>query len=418
MNLNIEAVPFSQWLAQAATVAFMMAGFNTYDMHLWYQAFIVKRKAALIYRVALILIPVSIGLAMVYIGYVGTVESIGMVNIGLFVITMPLFDERISWLEYAIRATIVALVWLVPHAGVLSEPLPLFSGAIVLCLIGFIGRNPGKFRYHPILMVLVTATFGASFWLTVPWTTIGIAMDFHLLWQSMLMYVLVGVYVALHWTITHPTYQRQIRAAKLEADDHETNNQDYDHNQAHTDWLMQQSKQNHKPMMVAALDVDNFSVVNRERGHLAGNETLIEITDQLELVIDRTRLKPRPYIYRDSGEEFSLIFPDTEPEAAMKVVKQCLLVVRNHQFVVANQVIHVTISAGLAELSADDTTIDDLLKRADDNLRLSKKYGRDTLTYEGQSSSVETESEPLTYFAQPVIDVTDNSGTSSTSVEE
>lgn len=116
------------------------------------------------------------------------------------------------------------------------------------------------------------------------------------------------------------------------------------------------------------LDIDKFKDVNDTYGHLTGDEVLKEIS---------TRLNKSVRIYdipgRYGGEEFLVVLPDTNFEDTKSFAER----IRTHikEKPIAN--IKLTISLGITSMKADDESVDDIIKRADEGLYKAKNSGRD-----------------------------------------
>lgn len=71
----------------------------------------------------------------------------------------------------------------------------------------------------------------------------------------------------------------------------------------------------------------------------------------------------------------------------------------------------VTLSMGLTQARPTDHSIDDTYKRADDNLYLSKRTGRDTITVEGETVHSKGAHDLIamySYFTQGIMAVSDD----------
>lgn len=100
-------------------------------------------------------------------------------------------------------------------------------------------------------------------------------------------------------------------------------------------------------LAVVSADVDHFKTINDTRGHLAGDEVLTALVDGW-----KARLGPRDVVGRTGGDEFVLLLPDRDREAADRWVAE------------ARATSVAPWSAGLA-LSAPGDSARDLLDRAD-----------------------------------------------------
>ncbi len=119
---------------------------------------------------------------------------------------------------------------------------------------------------------------------------------------------------------------------------------------------------------VVMCDVDHFKRVNDTYGHDRGDRVLIELAARL-----RDNLRATDVAYRVGGEEFVLLLPGRDAEAAMRVAE------RVRRAVAAEPLagLPVTVSAGVVAAAADDEPLGDLLRRADAALYAAKAAGRD-----------------------------------------
>lgn len=166
--------------------------------------------------------------------------------------------------------------------------------------------------------------------------------------------------------------------------------------------LLTQAQHDNTSLIVAAIDVDHFGAINQSHGYLAGNIVLVAVVDRVQHVLKASGQKVR--LYRSGGEEFTLGFAGIEATQAAAIVAQCLAAVRAKAFDIDGQAVALTLSAGLSASRQEDASIDDVYKRADDNLRLSKKHGRDRMFGAGVAETAATTPKPakLRYFAQPI----------------
>jgi diguanylate cyclase (GGDEF)-like protein len=79
---------------------------------------------------------------------------------------------------------------------------------------------------------------------------------------------------------------------------------------------------------------------------------------------------------RLGGEEFGLILPETSLEHARVVAERIRSVLENSPTPMDSNLLHVTVSIGVAEAQPEDQTFDDLLRRADLLMYKAKEQGR------------------------------------------
>ena len=123
---------------------------------------------------------------------------------------------------------------------------------------------------------------------------------------------------------------------------------------------------------VAMLDLDHFKAVNDSYGHEVGDQLLRHFgTTCVEL------LRDSDLIGRVGGEEFAISFPHMSAAEALEAVERLREKVASIEISgPGNCIIHFTVSTGIAELSATDRNIDELLGRADHALYEAKHSGR------------------------------------------
>ncbi len=132
------------------------------------------------------------------------------------------------------------------------------------------------------------------------------------------------------------------------------------------------AQQTARPMSVALLDLDQFKKVNDSYGHDFGDEVLRGLVQ-----VARKMVRPADSIARMGGEEFMVLFPDTDAEAAQRVVQRLLQGFRNRRLLhqPTGQRVELSFSAGVAQCS-DGEDFGALYQRADSALRQAKQAGR------------------------------------------
>lgn len=126
------------------------------------------------------------------------------------------------------------------------------------------------------------------------------------------------------------------------------------------------------PLSISLIDIDHFKRFNDVHGHAAGDHVLTVVASTLS-----TKVRPTDLVARFGGEEFVLIFPDTDVERAAKVADRVRVAVEAQSFVMPDgtELPRVTISMGVTQL-AQGQSVPDLLKVADRALYAAKAAGR------------------------------------------
>ena len=131
-----------------------------------------------------------------------------------------------------------------------------------------------------------------------------------------------------------------------------------------------------KQGVLFVLDVDNFKKINDTMGHAFGDEVLRSLAVRLQSMFRATDI-----VGRTGGDEFMVFLKDirdiTMIEREGKKIEQFF-----HQFEVGEYVKYsVTASVGAAVFPGDGNTFEDLYKSADNALYVSKRHGKNQLTF-------------------------------------
>ncbi|BCG62769.1 MAG: hypothetical protein methR_P0421 [Methyloprofundus sp.] len=136
---------------------------------------------------------------------------------------------------------------------------------------------------------------------------------------------------------------------------------------------------------IALADIDYFKKVNDQYGHIQGDSVLQEIGSLFAGMIR----KHLDVAGRYGGEEFLLIYEDSEKEQVLKIVERLRLSIAEHKFkkISANgsplegEFLQVTMSFGVALLNDRSTENSiEILSMADAALYQSKENGRNQVT--------------------------------------
>ncbi|MBO9476306.1 diguanylate cyclase [Shimia sp. R11_0] len=138
------------------------------------------------------------------------------------------------------------------------------------------------------------------------------------------------------------------------------------------------ARQHGLPMSVAMLDVDHFKRINDTYGHDAGDKTL----QQLSRMLIR-EFRTIDLVGRLGGEEFALVFPDTNLIGAYAACERLRSTIQASEIIADANKIRLTVSIGLTEMCAQTDPATTLLKRADELLYVAKNSGRNQVMVEG-----------------------------------
>lgn len=116
------------------------------------------------------------------------------------------------------------------------------------------------------------------------------------------------------------------------------------------------------------LDVDRFKEINEAHGHLEGDRLLQEVGRVLTENVRGTDV-----VARQGGDEFSVLMPDSTEEGATMLARRIEEALAT---IAAADQAPVRASIGVAMYPKDGETPDDLLEKADLELRITKERRR------------------------------------------
>ncbi|MFU8853928.1 diguanylate cyclase [Micromonospora sp. SL1-18] len=129
-------------------------------------------------------------------------------------------------------------------------------------------------------------------------------------------------------------------------------------------------------LSVLALDLDRFKNVNDTWGHAAGDAVLVEFARRV-----RGEIREVDLAFRQGGEEFVVLLPETDARGAAIVAERLGAVIRDQPVPVDGHSgpvrVPVTVSIGIAVYPDHAATGQQVLDAADDALYAAKSAGRD-----------------------------------------
>lgn len=131
------------------------------------------------------------------------------------------------------------------------------------------------------------------------------------------------------------------------------------------------------PLSVMMLDIDHFKQVNDCHGHQAGDEALRVVARVVNQTVRNT-----DFVGRYGGEKMLVIAPETCIDNSKTLAQRLRDAVAKVPVALGDEKkLELTVSIGVAAISAPQETMQTLLKRADDALYRAKEAGRNRVCF-------------------------------------
>ncbi len=129
------------------------------------------------------------------------------------------------------------------------------------------------------------------------------------------------------------------------------------------------------PVSAVMLDIDHFKTFNDMYGHKAGDDVLQALGRLL-----RAQTRTADIACRYGGEEFVIIMPGSSSAAALRRAEQWRVAFESLKIPYQDQLLHTTLSGGVATFPDHGATADEVLQAADLALYASKTGGRNCVS--------------------------------------
>lgn len=135
--------------------------------------------------------------------------------------------------------------------------------------------------------------------------------------------------------------------------------------------LLQQVKRRKAPLVAVMFDLDHFKQINDTYGHEAGDEALRYIGSLMQAGVRQSDVAARI-----GGEEFAILLPDTDTEAATEFCQRLMTSIRDGGLEYRGRPMALTGSFGIASMQDSAESLESLLSRADRAMYRAKALGR------------------------------------------
>ncbi|MCX4188878.1 diguanylate cyclase domain-containing protein [Methylophaga sp. OBS3] len=124
------------------------------------------------------------------------------------------------------------------------------------------------------------------------------------------------------------------------------------------------------------IDLDDFKLVNDEKGHHIGDALLQEIACRM-----KSNLRTADTVFRIGGDEFVVLIQNMPPPAHIQLVANKLIDSLSEKITIDSHVCQVGASIGVARYPNDGQDIDALLRAADQAMYRVKQSGKNAVAF-------------------------------------
>jgi diguanylate cyclase (GGDEF)-like protein len=127
-----------------------------------------------------------------------------------------------------------------------------------------------------------------------------------------------------------------------------------------------------KPLSLALFDIDGLKRINDKYNHVAGDAALVMVADKIKELAREDAIT-----CRFGGDEFAILFPDTEREQAFLTLERIRAEIEKQQ--VPRVGVEITVRGGIATYPVDGRSEREIMRKADQALYTSKITGRNRI---------------------------------------
>jgi len=281
----------------------------------------------------------TLAIALSYFAWVGSgIRSTAMIGYcGVLILTAMLGSRRLLIGLMALMFSTCVLIIYSNISGLhvnTVEPMSIFTGMIVMIVLGIIGFNVWLMAYD-YRSALDDLTHENS-----------LVNDAKLKIEHM----------ALHDQLTELPNRNMARQTFQEA--------------------FELAEERNQPLAVIFIDLDNLKPINDSLGHQAGDAILKEVSKRLKAIA-----KDQHIVCRYGGDEFIMILQNIHSAEDASAVAVIILNNISQTFAIKTIDINCTCSIGIAMAPRDGHDLDTLIKKADIAMYQSKDSGRNSFRF-------------------------------------
>ena len=150
-------------------------------------------------------------------------------------------------------------------------------------------------------------------------------------------------------------------------------------------WAWERAREETAPISIIMADLDHFKAVNDNFGHPFGDQVLVAVAE----ILRANFRSGEDMVARFGGEEFIVVLPHLDLDAARQAAERLCSQVRKMELVAPNDgsLLHITVSLGVSSGHVSSlTTPSELISLADQALYRAKHSGRNQVCWAANSS--------------------------------
>ncbi|MBI3940176.1 MAG: GGDEF domain-containing protein [Acidobacteria bacterium] len=138
----------------------------------------------------------------------------------------------------------------------------------------------------------------------------------------------------------------------------------------------------HKQVSILFIDIDWFKQVNDNHGHVAGSDTLVEISRRFSSMV-----RDSDVVVRYGGDEFVIVVTETAPAGAEAIAERVRSSIEAHVFGrPEGRNICLTVSIGVAGYPDHGSSVEELIRKADSAMYQAKSLQKNNVNVANQAN--------------------------------
>ena len=137
---------------------------------------------------------------------------------------------------------------------------------------------------------------------------------------------------------------------------------------------LETARQNNEQHAMCYIDLDQFKVVNDTCGHIAGDKLLKELSARFQ-----TEMRDTDTLARLGGDEFGVLLEGCPLKTALSIADALRVAAKEFRFIWRGKTFDIGASIGLVPITAESSSVADILSAADSACYVAKEKGRNRI---------------------------------------